>query len=151
MLSAYITYAAVLNMYYILWVGTIKPKARGLVQNGGPPGWMEETDPAGVILYVMDGPYCLPFPYGTRCALTGAAQLWADGIFQLLLCSKCTKPSVMSYSSRRKAWPGALPYPCLLSRELWELYLLAQHTQTDIDSLAGGYRGGRVSGRWGSR
>ncbi len=35
-------------------------KARGLAQNGGPPGWLEESDPAGVILYVMDGPYRLP-------------------------------------------------------------------------------------------
>jgi hypothetical protein len=40
-------------------------KARGLAQHGGPPGWLEESDPAGVILYVMDGPYRLPFPYRT--------------------------------------------------------------------------------------
>jgi hypothetical protein len=64
---------SVLNMYYILWVETMRSKARGLAQNGGPPGWMEESDPAGVILYVMDGPYCLPFPY----------------CFQLLFNSKC--------------------------------------------------------------
>jgi hypothetical protein len=43
----------------------MRPKARGLVQHGGLPGWQEESDPAGVILYVMDGPYCLPFPYRT--------------------------------------------------------------------------------------
>ncbi len=24
---------------------------RGLTQHGGPPGWLEESDPAGVILY----------------------------------------------------------------------------------------------------
>jgi hypothetical protein len=41
------------------------PKARGLVQHDCPPGWLEENDPAGVILYVMDGPYRLPFPYRT--------------------------------------------------------------------------------------
>jgi hypothetical protein len=29
---------------------------RGLAQHGGPLGWLEESDPAGVILYVMDGP-----------------------------------------------------------------------------------------------
>jgi hypothetical protein len=40
------------------------PKARGLVQHDGPPGWLE-SDPAGVVLYMMDGPYCLPFPYRT--------------------------------------------------------------------------------------
>ena len=43
----------------------MKPKARGLVQHGGPPGWLEVSDPASVILYVMNGPYRLPFPYRT--------------------------------------------------------------------------------------
>jgi hypothetical protein len=38
-----------------------------LNQHGGPPGWLKESDPAGVILYVMDGPYRLPFPYRTVC------------------------------------------------------------------------------------
>ncbi len=38
----------------------MRPKARGLVHHGGPPGWLE-SDPAGVILYVMDGQY-RPFP-----------------------------------------------------------------------------------------
>ena len=37
----------------------MRPKARRLAQRGGPPGWLEGSDPAGVILYVMDGPYCL--------------------------------------------------------------------------------------------
>jgi hypothetical protein len=40
----------------------MRPKARGLAQQGDPPCWLEESDPAGVILY---GPYCLPFPYRT--------------------------------------------------------------------------------------
>jgi hypothetical protein len=44
-----------------------RPKARGLVQHGSPPGWLKESDPAGVILYMMDGLYCLPFPYHTGC------------------------------------------------------------------------------------
>jgi hypothetical protein len=47
------------------------PKARGLAQHG----WLEESYSAGVILYVMDGRYRLPFPYRTPVALTGAAQL----------------------------------------------------------------------------
>jgi len=34
----------------------MRPKARGLAQHGGLPGWLEEGDLAGVILYVMDGP-----------------------------------------------------------------------------------------------
>ncbi len=54
--------------YKVLWMCVNKPKARGLAQHGGPPGRLEESDPAGVILYVMDGPYRLPFPYRTaRC------------------------------------------------------------------------------------
>jgi hypothetical protein len=36
----------------------MRPKAIGLAQHGGPPGWLEESDPAGVILYVME--YRLP-------------------------------------------------------------------------------------------
>jgi hypothetical protein len=40
---------------------------RVLAQHSGLPGWLEESDPAGVILYVMNGPYCLPFPYHTGC------------------------------------------------------------------------------------
>ncbi len=57
----------------------MRPKASGLAQHGGPPGWLEESDPAGVISYVMDGTYRLPFPYRTGCQ-TGAAQLRSDGI-----------------------------------------------------------------------
>ncbi len=30
----------------------MRPKARGLDQHGGPGGWLEESDLAGVILYV---------------------------------------------------------------------------------------------------
>ncbi len=43
------------------WLGPMRPKARGLVQHGGPPGWLEESDQAGVILNVMDWPNRLPF------------------------------------------------------------------------------------------
>jgi hypothetical protein len=32
----------------------VRPKARGLAQHGGPPGWLEECDPAGCDL-VRDG------------------------------------------------------------------------------------------------
>jgi hypothetical protein len=90
----------------------MRPKARGLVQHGDPPFWLEESGPAGVILYVMDGPYRLPFPV----ALTGAAQLRAHGISSCcyVLC-KCTQPSVMCYCHVRKAWPGSLVDPCILS------------------------------------
>jgi hypothetical protein len=43
----------------------MRPKARGLAQRGSLPDWLEDSDPAGVILYVMDGPYRLPFTYRT--------------------------------------------------------------------------------------
>jgi hypothetical protein len=29
-----------------------RPKARGLAQNGGPPGWPEASDPAEVFLHL---------------------------------------------------------------------------------------------------
>jgi hypothetical protein len=45
----------------------MRPKARWLAQHNGPPGWVDQIDPAGVILYLMEGPYCLPFPYCTGC------------------------------------------------------------------------------------
>jgi hypothetical protein len=50
-------------VFYIV----MRPKARGLAQHGGLPGWLEESDPAGVIFYVIDGPYRLSFPYRTGC------------------------------------------------------------------------------------
>jgi hypothetical protein len=60
----------------------MKPKARGLVHYGGPPFWLEEqeSDPAGVILYVLTGRTACLFRT-VPVALTGAAQLRADGIF----------------------------------------------------------------------
>jgi len=36
------------------WVLAMRPKARRLVQHGGPPGWFEESDPAGRD-FVLDG------------------------------------------------------------------------------------------------
>ncbi len=44
-----------------------RPKVRELAQHGSQPDWLEESDPAGVILYVMDGRYCLLFLYRTDC------------------------------------------------------------------------------------
>jgi hypothetical protein len=41
-------------------------KARGLVQHGGPPGWLEESDPVGVSDFVRDGravPPAFSVPY----------------------------------------------------------------------------------------
>jgi hypothetical protein len=68
-------------------------KARGLAQHGGPPGWLEESDLAGVILYVMDGSYRLPF-FRLPCQEQRSCELVE---FQLILYSKWTQPSVMNY------------------------------------------------------
>jgi hypothetical protein len=56
--------------------GPMRPKARGLAQHGGPSGWLEESDPAGV----KDGPYRMPFRT-VPVALTGAFQLRSGEIF----------------------------------------------------------------------
>jgi hypothetical protein len=48
-----------------------------------PHSTCSNSDSAGVILYVMDGPYRLPFPYRIHLfavALTGAPQLRGDAI-----------------------------------------------------------------------
>jgi hypothetical protein len=60
----------------------MRPKARKLARQGSPPGWLEESDPGGVIWYVRDGRAVPPirFPYGTAVALTGTALLRDDGI-----------------------------------------------------------------------
>ncbi len=54
--------ARLTNIYCIFLIhdmAKMRPKTRGLAQHGGPPGWLEESDPAGVILYVMD---CMAVP-----------------------------------------------------------------------------------------
>jgi hypothetical protein len=65
-ISKHFKYSKVKVYKHVFVCGPVRPKARRLVQHGGPPGWLEESDPAGVILYVMDGPHRLPFPYCFR-------------------------------------------------------------------------------------
>jgi len=90
----------------------MRSKARGLAQHVGPPGWLEESDPAGVILYAIDGPYRPPFPYRIPVALTWAAQLRADGFS-----SCCYIVNVHSHPSRATsgkegmAWYSSRPMP----------------------------------------
>ncbi len=55
------------SIYETFLVWTNKVKARGLAHHGGPPGKLEESDPAGMIFHAMDGLcrppsvlYCLP-------------------------------------------------------------------------------------------
>jgi hypothetical protein len=50
----------------------MKPKVRVLAQHRGQSGWLEESDPASVILYVMDGRTASLFRK-VLVALTGAA------------------------------------------------------------------------------
>jgi hypothetical protein len=53
------------------------PKARRLAHHGGPPSWLKESDPADVILYMMDRtilpafsvPYRLPSQELPSCEL----------------------------------------------------------------------------------
>ncbi len=78
---------------------------RGLAQHGGLPGRLEESDPAGVILYLMDGPYRLPFRT-VPVVLIGDAQLRSDGISRC-----CYIVNVHNHPS----WPGTLVDPSLLS------------------------------------
>jgi hypothetical protein len=52
----------------------MRPKARGLAQHGGPPSWLEENDPAGVI-FVRDGTvHAACLFYTVLVALKGAAH-----------------------------------------------------------------------------
>ncbi len=91
----------------------MRPKARGLAQHGGPPGWLEESDPAVVILYVMDGPYRLPFRT-VPVALIGAAQLRADGIFTCYYIVTVHNHSSLSTSHKEgMAWYSSRPMPSL--------------------------------------
>ncbi len=89
-------------------IGTIepmRPKARGLDQHGGPLAGVKSP---GRCDFVHDGravPPAFSVLYSVQVALTGAAQLRDDGNFQLLLYSKCTQPSLMS-------WSGTLVDPC---------------------------------------
>jgi hypothetical protein len=49
----------------------MRPKARGLARHGSPSGYLEESDPAVVILYMMDGRAAFFF-LSIPAALTGA-------------------------------------------------------------------------------
>ncbi len=92
----------------------LRPKARGLAQHGGPPGWLEESDPACYIVRYGRAINRLPFSYRI-----GAAQLRADGISSCCyLYSKCTQASVTqgrhglvlqsvhAFSLRATSWNG---------------------------------------------
>jgi hypothetical protein len=92
-------------------------KARGLAQHGGLRGWLEESDPAGVILHVVDGPYRLPFPYRTGCPDRSCPAARDEFPSAVTVYSKCTQPSVMSYVTKKgMAWYYSIPMPSLWAR-----------------------------------
>ncbi len=80
----------------------MRPKARGMVQLGGPPGRVVESDPAGVILYVMDCPSCQPFPYSTVQELP-SCELKE---FQAAILKLMYTTNRHELRHARKAWPG---------------------------------------------
>jgi hypothetical protein len=41
----------------------MSPRASGLAQHGGSPGWLEESDPTGVIFVRMAVPPAFTVPY----------------------------------------------------------------------------------------
>jgi hypothetical protein len=41
----------------------MSPRARGLAQHDGPPGWLEDSDPAGVIFVRMAVSPAFSVPY----------------------------------------------------------------------------------------
>ncbi len=101
----------------------MRPRARGLAQHGGPPGWLAESDPTGVILYFTDGPYRLPFSYRS---LTGAAKLQAEGI--LSCCHIKNVHNHPSWAASRKegmAWYSSRSIPSLWYRLPWRTVPLA--------------------------
>jgi hypothetical protein len=87
----------------------LRPKARGLVQHGGPPDWLEESDPEAGCDFIREWTVHAACPYRTVCPFSlvcpvSAVQLRADGIFfQLLFYSKCSQPSVITYISVYKS------------------------------------------------
>jgi hypothetical protein len=84
----------------------MRPNARGLAQHCGPPGWLEDSEPTGVILYVMQRWLSQELP---SCKLMEFPAAVLD--------SKCTQLTSIRHELRhaRKARLGTLVDPCLLS------------------------------------
>jgi hypothetical protein len=84
------------------WVQAMRPKARRLAQNGGPPGWFEESDPAGRD-FVRDGRSMPPdLMDHTTCPV------------QRLICYKMyTKHRHELQCKEGMAWHSSWPMPSL--------------------------------------
>jgi hypothetical protein len=77
------------------WFLSRRPKARGVAKQGGPPGWLDESDPAVWFCMWWTGRTACLFPYCTGCSDRSCpATSWWN--FPLLLYSKCTQPSFKS-------------------------------------------------------
>ncbi len=83
---------------------------RGLAHHGGPPGWLEESDPAGVLLYVMDVPCRNARLFRTvSVALTGAV-----GIFSCCYIANLdNNPSRATSRKEGMGWCSSKPMPSL--------------------------------------
>jgi hypothetical protein len=83
-------------------VGPMRPKARGPVQHGGLPGWLEESDPAGCD-FVREGRSTPPAQTDhTACLVWG----WS--------CAKCTQTLPWA-TARKEGVSCTLVDPCPLS------------------------------------
>jgi hypothetical protein len=100
-------------LYWTFVLQAMRPKIRGLAQHGGPPGWLERSDLAGGILFVIDGRIGCLF-HTVPVALTGAAQLRADGISSCCyIVNVFNHPSWAMSGKEGLAWYSSRPMPSL--------------------------------------
>ncbi len=89
----------------------MRPKDIEGWSNTAPRLILGDSDPAGVILYVMEEPYRLPFPYRSGCP----DRIWWN--FELPLYNKCTQ-SWATLREEGMAWYSSRSMPSLWSRPL---------------------------------
>jgi hypothetical protein len=87
-------------------------------------GWLEESDPSGVILYVMDGPCPACLFRSLLIALTGAAQMRADEISNCCyIVNVSNHPLCVMSRKDGMAWQSSRPMPSLWLRYQYVLYM----------------------------
>jgi hypothetical protein len=97
----------------------MRPKARGLAHHGDPPGWLEESDPAGVICTWWTGCTACLFLYRTGCPDRScpAASWWNSSC-----CYVVNVHNNPPWATSRKdgiAWYSSIPMPSLWLRTRW--------------------------------
>jgi hypothetical protein len=65
----------------------MRPKARELAQHGGPPGWLEMSDPAGCD-FLREGPF-MPSALTDHTTCPGLGLIYSI--------TKCEQNTVLSY------------------------------------------------------